>query len=211
MALAAACLRARSSSPTTGRYPARDNVRSRTRYRWQRPPVPWRRGKSLFHHFMRAERKRPAVADQRARTERSGSDQRRPLGIAGAQRDLVGRHPENSGHQIGEYGLVPLPRWPGQREQLRQALCVEPDGDFLLAGAPRWLDEDRATDAAQPAARLGLRTPAARRRSSQQPSVPPPSALPDRRCRRSIRSGSCRERHPSPGDFAAAVRSGRFR
>src|SRR5262249_56395777 len=82
--------------------------------------------------------------------------ERRPVGIACAQHDLVGRNPEDLANDVGEHGLVALPRRPRQRVEPYVATGVEADGDLLLADAARGLDEHRAADAAQLVARFRL-------------------------------------------------------
>src|SRR5262249_58348965 len=70
--------------------------------------LPGSEGQALADHFLRSDRQRTAVADERARAERAGADQHRTLRIARAQRDRFRRDAENVADDLPQHGLLAL-------------------------------------------------------------------------------------------------------
>ena len=115
----------------------------------------------LAHRFPHRHRDRAALGHHRARADRAVAHQRRAVGIARPQRDPLRVHAEDLGRDFRVHGLVTLARAAGDGEELGVARRAEADLRLLLraaAGAGR-LDEHRAADPAQLAARPGLGAP----------------------------------------------------
>ena len=104
---------------------------------------------SFADDLARASRQRAAVADERARSEAAGSDQRRPVGVAGLQPYGAGCDAQDIGDQLREHRLVPLAGPARQREEIERTVGVEANRDLFLADAAGRLDEHGAADSAQ--------------------------------------------------------------
>src|SRR5215470_609264 len=110
---------------------------------------------ALADHLLGGDRQRTTMTDERARAERAGADQRRPVRVARAQRDGFRRDAENLADDVRKHRLMALARRARQRVELHMARGIEPDRGLLLAEAAGRLDEDGASDAGELAARFG--------------------------------------------------------
>ena len=88
-------------------------------------------------------------------------DERRAVGIAGAQRHLVGIDPEQAGDQLREHGLMALAARPRHAVEHDLVATDKADRDLILGkhAAAGWLQEHRAADAAHRTAPGCLRAP----------------------------------------------------
>ena len=85
---------------------------------------------------------RAAMADERARSETAGSNQRRCVRVTGTQTSPYSDgDAEDIRDKLGEHGLVPLSGPARQGEEIKSAIGIEADGDLFLANATGRLDE----------------------------------------------------------------------
>ena len=106
---------------------------------------------ALADHLARGERQRAPVRHHRARSDGARPHERRAVGIARAQDDLVRVQTQQFRDDLRKHRLVPLPRRPGKRVEERITRVPELDERLLFGrdGSPRGLDEHGAGDAAQ--------------------------------------------------------------
>src|SRR5262249_32547502 len=97
--------------------------------------------RSVADNLARAGNEGAAVADERARAEGAGSDERRAVGIAGAQPHGVRRNAEDIGDDFGKDRLVSLPGCARNGEEIEGAVGGETDRDLFLADRAGRLDE----------------------------------------------------------------------
>src|ERR1700719_1228066 len=78
-----------------------------------------------------------------------------PVGVAGAQHDLVRIKPQHLRDELGKHRLMPLPTWARDAVERNLIVRTKADGDLVLwdQTATRGLQEEGAPDSAQRAPR----------------------------------------------------------